>query len=56
MMTTRKQQTMTKQNNYYFWLGPDGELDVVTEEQFKRLQQQQQEKRKGDRPSGPREN
>lgn len=52
-MTTRKQQTMTKQNNYYFWLGPDGELDVVTEEQFKRLQQ---ENRKGDRPSGPREN
>jgi hypothetical protein len=43
-----------KQNNYYFWLGPDGELDVVTEEQFKRLQQQKN--RKGDRPSGPRKN
>jgi len=52
MTMKKKQQTMTKQNNYYFWLGPDGEIDVVTEDQFERLQK----KSRRDRSSDPREN
>lgn len=39
---------MKQTNNYYFWLGPDGELDVVTKEQFEQRQKDWQGERLSD--------